>query len=251
MKTRKRGGGKEVNVSPAKSVKKKVQNNPDSVIIPSKFNDSNLSLPKDSRKTKFNNEVINVINRNPYYVKGRQTDITTTKLSDEEFTKRFNAAETYHKLYNDTYRNPRNTKTYIKDKTVNSNKFSTPITHKKYITILNNMKKNNIETIKEKIKANGVREITDSDIRAIAKQHCDDNERPEIAQIISKFSEAQRDMIINTINENAKPDENGEESQGWCNIMGGKRNPKRKTRKRTRTRRKTRRRKTKRRRNLS
>ena len=224
MKTRKRGGGKGDTGS--KNVFKSSKESAP-IIVPSRFNDPNLSFQKDASK------VFYVDDKNMYYNAMRRKDHTIrTPISDEEYVKRQKNATFYHANYDAP----------IVDKTIHSNRFSSQGAQQKYIKILNKMKKGNVEAIKEKIKSKGVPDISDSDIRAIAKQHCDENERPEIAHIIGKFSEEQQVAIMKTMNEYVEPNE-GDASKSWCSIMGGKNRRTRRTRKlrkkQTKSRRKT------------
>jgi len=232
MKTRKRGGGKGKPGS--NDAFKSSKGSAASIIVPSRFNDPNLSFQKDAQLT---------INSQPskhyiddikmYYNPMRPKDFTIrTPISDEEYVKRQKNATFYHANYDAP----------IVDKTIYSNRFSSQGAQQNYIKILNKMKKNNFEEIKEKIKSKGVPDISDSDIRAIAKQHCDENERPEIAHIIGKFSEEQQVAIMKTMNEYVEPNE-GDASKSWCSIMGGKnrrtRKPRKLRKKQTKSRRKT------------
>jgi len=252
MKTRKRGGAKGDTRPPAKSVKKKVQNDPDSVIIPSKFN--------DPKRMKFNPETTHVIHNNPYYKNGIQPEVITTNLSDEEFIKRFNESDAYYKL--DKKMRPE-----LEDKTNHGQIFS----KKKFRKVLNLMMTPKFVEIKTKLREQDIPEATNEEIRKIAKFFCKTKPKEKFGEgsalisasvvgsidnaISSKFTEEQQKIIFDTIINEAdtsiveNPIVEEESNESFCNIMGGKRNPKAKTKKRTRTR--TRRRKTKRRRNLS
>jgi hypothetical protein len=205
MAIRKRGGGKATAATTKKGAFKTSPNISKpligSILKESKYGDNRTyAPPKDESKVTFDPMVLNQTHRNLYYSDERKTDNTIrAPISDEEYVKRVTSATKYHENY-----------AVLVDKTVYSNKFSTENAHKNYIKILNEFEK-----IKSQLKEKGFPEITNEEIRAIAKQHCDDNEREEISHIIARYDEKQQEEIIRII------EGNGEESQNWCTIMGG------------------------------
>ena len=240
MKTRKRGGGKGDAKPPEKKhVKKNPVSKPPiseppisdppikSILRESKYADRNYFPPKDERQ-------ITVVSNGklPERLPGFKKKITHLESKPDKIV------ESAVKTLSEDERMEQEKKQKLEEAQDHAE------------IIIKLLNQGALQAVMSQIQKEFKRDITEEDLRAIVSQSCRESTRGEPVEI-GGWTFDQQNQIMDIIDNyevttnTAQKDVSDAPSR--CNIMGGKRKAKRKTRKR----RKTRRKKTKRRRNLS